>query len=107
MQGDVDAHHEGVRKEGLPLEGPDAGAGAHVQDGAGALRSERGQVVVAQSAIQGVVLVIEPLVFQRVLGQQIGDIVQVLALPGGGRRARGGEGVGQGRGDGGSGPAAA
>ncbi|RAQ93932.1 hypothetical protein A4R35_00205 [Thermogemmatispora tikiterensis] len=33
LQGDVDAHHEGVRKEGLQLEGPDAGAGAYVQDG--------------------------------------------------------------------------
>ncbi|RAQ95825.1 hypothetical protein A4R35_09780 [Thermogemmatispora tikiterensis] len=86
VQGDVDAHHEGMRKEGVHLESPDAGAGAHIQDGAGALRSERGQGVVAQSAIQGMVLIVEPLILEGIFGQQRGHALQIAALGEGGRR---------------------
>jgi hypothetical protein len=55
-------------------------AGAHVQDGAHALRSQGRQVVIAQGAIERVVLLVEPLVFQRIFGQERGDVLQVVAL---------------------------
>jgi hypothetical protein len=101
LQRDVDPHHEGVGKEGLQLEGPDAGADAHVQHGADAFGRERGQIMVAQGTVQGVMLIVQALVFQRVFGQDVGHISQILALaegrrmPGlGQRRCRAGSGCG-------------
>jgi hypothetical protein len=48
---DVDAPHEGVGEQGAQLEGPDAGAGAHVEELAGL--GDRGEDVTAQEAAQG------------------------------------------------------
>ncbi|WP_156025390.1 hypothetical protein [Thermogemmatispora carboxidivorans] len=101
LQGDVDADDTGMGEEGLHLERPDASAGAHVQDGAGALRDEWREIVITERAIQSMMLVVEPLILEGIFGQQVGHVGQILALPGRRRPARGrqvrGDGLGEGR----------
>ncbi|WP_069806199.1 hypothetical protein [Thermogemmatispora onikobensis] len=95
MQEASNADDERVREERLHVERPDAGAGPHIQDGAGPW-GKRGQVMVAQGPRQRVMLVVESLVFQRVLGQEIGHVFQRAALGSRVRSASFGGGVGGG-----------
>jgi hypothetical protein len=50
------------------LEHPDAGA--HIQDGASALGGERREIVITERPIQGMMLLVDPLVFQRIFGKR-------------------------------------